>query len=335
MMDHSIVIGIDGGGSHTRVMVVDLSGRVLAYSQAGAANLHKDSNAKQHVRAAIANVLANANRNEDDIVSLTAGIAGLDQGEDQLWADDFIDLSGMMGKKVAVNDARIAQVGALGGFPGIIAISGTGSIVFGINELGEQLRNYNFLQYAYSTARHLSYEIVYRIIAGEYSSEDSALVSLVLEYWGVPDLNALSKLASEGFIPDSQECNRKFGNMGPLVTEAAESGSPLAADVCDTTVRQLVTAIRLVGSRFSSDNVIVSLIGSVVRSIYMKRRLEHSLSNENMQRKTYVVREPVYAPVVGAVLMAFQQSGIVVTDEMSRNLGRSTYSKMMEEKGEH
>jgi glucosamine kinase len=333
-MDRSIVIGIDGGGSHTRVMVVDLSGQVLAYSQTGAANLHHDSNAKQHVQGAIAKVLANSNRNEEDIVSLTAGFAGLDRGEDQLWADDFIDLTGMLGKKVAVNDALIAQVGALGGIPGIIAISGTGSIVFGINEVGEQLRNYNFLQYAYSTARHLSYELVYRIIAGEYSSEDSALVSLVLEYWGVPDLDALSKLASVGFIPDNQECNRKFGMMGPLVTDAAEAGSPMAADVCDTTVRQLVTAIRLVGSRFSSDNINVSLIGSVARSSYMKRRLEHTLSNENLQRKTYDVKEPLYSPVVGAVLMAFQQSGIVVTGEMSRNLGLSPYTKMLEEKGE-
>jgi glucosamine kinase len=71
-------------------MAIDLSGRVLAYSQAGAANLHKDSNAKQHVRAAIAKVLANANRNEEDIVSLTAGIAGLDRGEDQLWAEGML-----------------------------------------------------------------------------------------------------------------------------------------------------------------------------------------------------------------------------------------------------
>jgi glucosamine kinase len=324
-MERNIVIGIDGGGTHTRVLAVDLSGRTLAYSQTGSANPHKDVNAKRHVRAAIAEVLAMADRNEDDIVSLVAGLAGMDEEDDQVWADDFIDLAGLKGKKKAVSDAWIAQVGALGGIPGIVAISGTGSIVFGINEDGEQLRNYHFRQYAYSTARHLSYETVHRIIAGEYASEDRFLVSQVLEYWAVPNTEKLGQSASASFMEDRRECDRKFAGMGRIVTDAAAAGSPLAADVCDAAVRQLATAVRLVGSRFRSDRIHVSFIGSVARSRYMKRRLEGELAKETMQPKTYVVQEPLYAPVAGAVLMAFRQAGITVTDQIRRNLELSPY----------
>ena len=50
----------------------------------------------------------------------------------------------------------IAHAGALRSAPGIIAISGTGSVVFGVNEAGRRLRNYDFRHYARSAARHLA-----------------------------------------------------------------------------------------------------------------------------------------------------------------------------------
>lgn len=42
-----IVIGIDGGGTHTRVMVVDLAGNVLSYIENGASSIHKDLQARE------------------------------------------------------------------------------------------------------------------------------------------------------------------------------------------------------------------------------------------------------------------------------------------------
>ncbi|OAS20664.1 BadF/BadG/BcrA/BcrD ATPase family protein [Paenibacillus oryzisoli] len=323
-MQKNIVIGIDGGGTHTRAVAVDTTGHVLAHSRSGAANLHKDPHAKQHVRAAIANLLAKVGCNEGDIISLVAGFAGLDRTEDQAWCDDFIDIDGMNGTKRAVSDAWIAQVGAVGGEPGIIAISGTGSVVFGINENGEQLRNYDFRQYASSTARHLSYETVYRILAGSYDLEDEELITKVFTYWGVSDMQEFGKLASTGFISDHQSCNMKFGDMAQLVTVAAATGSPLAIEVCNSGVSQLITAVRLVGSQFASDCIRLALIGSVARSPYMMQRLENEIAKANKQGKSYAVQQPRYEPVTGAILMAFQQAGIDITDEIHENLGLST-----------
>lgn len=50
---NGIVIGIDGGGTHTRIMVVDLTGNVLAYLENGASSIYKDLHARENVQSAI------------------------------------------------------------------------------------------------------------------------------------------------------------------------------------------------------------------------------------------------------------------------------------------
>ncbi len=38
-----VVVGLDGGGTHTLVMVADLAGSVLSYTEKGASSIYKDS----------------------------------------------------------------------------------------------------------------------------------------------------------------------------------------------------------------------------------------------------------------------------------------------------
>jgi N-acetylglucosamine kinase-like BadF-type ATPase len=73
-----------------------------------------------------------------------AGFAGLDAPEDQEWADRFTAVPGLVCPRLSVNDAVIAHAGALRSLPGIIAISGTGPIVFGVTPDVRQIRNYDF-----------------------------------------------------------------------------------------------------------------------------------------------------------------------------------------------
>lgn len=47
-----------------------------------------------------------------------------------------------------VSDAVVAHVGAFRGDPGIVAICGTGSLVFGVTAAGEQISNYECVHYA-------------------------------------------------------------------------------------------------------------------------------------------------------------------------------------------
>ncbi|RAP78246.1 N-acetylglucosamine kinase [Paenibacillus montanisoli] len=307
-MAERIVIGIDGGGTTTRIMAVDPQGRMLAYAEEGSSNPDKDPNAKEHVQEGIRKALSEANVDSGDVIALCAGFAGFDNDDDSSWAAEFTALPGLSCPKVLVNDAVVAHAGALMNQPGIVAISGTGSTIFGVNEDGRHLCNYDFHHYAPTAARFLAYDAVYQIIAGNIGEQDESFVQAALDYWNVASISELAMVGASGFIADYVERTLKFGRMGPMVTAAAREGCPVAQNVCGTAVTALNDGIRLLGRCFASDVVNVALIGSVARDPYVQAKLEQALSHPT--NKSYRVVEPALPPAAGAILMAMEKAGI-------------------------
>lgn len=307
-----IIIGIDGGGTHTRVVATDLSGRVLATVRAGAASPNKTAHARENVQGAIRDVVSQSGHSLADVAGLVAGIAGLDSPGDQEWANTFTDLPEMDCPRLHVNDAVVAHAGALRSLPGIIAISGTGSIVFGVTESGRHLRNYDFRHYASSAARHLSYDAVYRILAGSTRPEDDEFTAQILAFWNATDLSELHEQGTTGFVADNNDRTRLFGEMAPLVTTAARNGVPLARAVCDAAVAALAIGIKLVGNGFASETVSVALIGSVINSNYIKQGVRRTLAESTTKR--YQILETAFPAEIGAVLMALSRHGVPIDD---------------------
>jgi glucosamine kinase len=325
-MEQDVVIGIDGGGTHTRVMVCELTGRVLAYIEKGSASLHKDLQAQNNVKLAISEGLAAAGKEPHQVRGLAAGIAGYDSESDLEWVESLTALAGLTCPRWHVNDAVAAHYGALLMEPGIIAISGTGSIVVACTENGRYLRNFDFHQYAYSAARFISYEAVYEVLAGNVDETDSALVEAMLLHWGVESVAELYAIGAAGFDEDRRERDRRFGQFAPSLTDAAQRGSALAKRVCDRALHQLKIGIQLLGASFTRETIPVAFIGSVINSPYMCGRLETRLRASG-GRHGYTIVPPRYSPAAGAVLYALRQVGIPIDDEVTANLDRSEFTR--------
>ena len=321
-MQNDVLLGIDGGGTYIRTAIVDLEGNLLSYVKwTGGAFIHKDANAKENVRRAVLLALEKADRTLSDIVAATAGVAGYDSECDLEWVHQLTDMDGLHCLTRHVNDAVIAHAGALLSKPGIIAISGTGSSIYGITETGRHIRNYDFGHYASSAARFLSYNSVYKIIAGAADSTDAEFVNRVLEYFHIQDVAALARQGAEGFIQDGQERNKFFGDMAPMVTDAALEGSHLAAAVCRHAAGELATGIRLVGANFESPSVSVALIGSVANSAIMKEQILDALKQTS--NKEYHIVDPQLPAVLGAILLSMQLYHIRIQDHILMNLYKS------------
>ena len=307
-----IVIGIDGGGTYTRVIAANLSGRVLATVKADAASPHKSAQAEQNVRDAIREAVSRAGHTLEDVVQLAAGIAGLDSPEDQAWAEGFTNLPGLRCPRLHVNDAVVARAGALLSQPGIIVIAGTGSIVFGVTEAERAVRNYDFYHYARSSARYLAYDAMYQVLAGNVEAEDEMFVADILAFWQAKDVPELREQGLQGFVADPFERGRRFGAMAPLVTEAAQKGTPLAQTVCNAAAAAVGAGVRLVGSCFASDSVSVALIGGVAQSVYMRQSIGAALAKSADKR--YQIVESALSSEAGAVLMALARHGVTIDD---------------------
>jgi glucosamine kinase len=316
-----VVLGVDGGGTFTRALSADLDGRVLASVETGGSNPSHHPRAEENARQAIQQVLDAAGCEPGQVKALVAGFAGLDGPEDQEWADRFTAVPGLICPRLCVNDAVIAHAGALRSQPGIIAISGTGSIVFGVTPDGRQVRNYDFGHYAPSTARHLSYDAVYRLIAGE-AAADGGFLEAVLAFWDTVDVTALAELGAGGFISDRQERNYRFGKMAGLVTGAAEQGVPVACAVCDQAATTLGIGIRLVGACFPEAPIPVALVGGVIRSPYLERAVKQVLVRK--ANRDYQVVEPALSSVQGAILMALERCGRVIDPALVQRLAETS-----------
>ncbi|WP_195574119.1 N-acetylglucosamine kinase [Paenibacillus sp. 1001270B_150601_E10] len=314
-----IVIGIDGGGTHTRAIAARMDGTIIGDVQTGCCNPNKDERAEEHVKDAIVSVLERADAVAEDVAGLCAGLAGIETEEDLSWAESFTSVPGIACPKKLVNDSYVAHAGAFLGEAGIMAISGTGSVVFGLNEQGRLLRNQDFHHYA-GAARHLAFDCVYRILAGYAGEEDQGLVTEVLHYWKVDSVAQLYEQGMEGFALGVHEQMRMFGKMGPIVTRAAKEGSPLAMHVCTQLADALDIGVRLIGAGFAEEQVQVAFMGSVIQDDYIAGLLTERLIRHIPGSKQYQVVQPCLSPTIGAVWLALKECGASIDASVMNHL---------------
>jgi glucosamine kinase len=318
-----IVIGIDGGGTLTRALAVDLSGCVLASLQTGGSNPSHNPEARTELRAAITACVERAGRTPGDVAFLVAGLAGLDSEADRASFDAFTQIDGLVCPRLLVNDAIVAHAAALRSRPGIIVIAGTGSIIVAVTADGRVVRNYDFNHHAPCAARHLGYAAVFQILAGQPAAEDRPMVEQILGQLKLADVAALRLLIATNVGKARDAPNREIAELAPLITAAADGGSPLAIDVCATAVRTVAIGVGLVAGSMRCDGDVpttidLALIGSVARSPVIRKMLLDSLAKQ--ANISYREVTPAFKPAGGAALMALQRAGVEVTDELTDRL---------------
>jgi len=301
-----IGVGVDGGGTTTDVLIVDRDGTVLASASGGGANPQHNPKpvAKSNVRETIERALDAADRSPSDVAALTAGFAGLNDEADREWAEEFATVPGLECDPVCVNDAVIAHAGALGGDPGIVAICGTGSIVYGVTADGHELRNYDFDHYARAAARHLGGRALHKLLAGQWDTSDRPSIDRLLDDWEVPDLEALRTRAAEESFASTETSGNALDAVAPTLTDAAASGSAFAREICNDAVEEVAVGIRIVGGYFHEEPIQVAPMGSVLRSRYMRRSIRKALDTADREYRTV---DPAMNGAGGAALRSLER----------------------------
>jgi N-acetylglucosamine kinase-like BadF-type ATPase len=292
-------LGIDGGGTKTRCALGDET-RILATAIAGGSNVIRvgEAQARESLHASLLEACATAKIGPDRIHSICIGAAGAARPE------IAGKIQGILAELTpasieVVGDMVIALEAAFGEGPGVIAIAGTGSIVYGRDTTGRTARagGWGFAISDEGSGHWIGKHAVSTILRARDAGQDTALAALVLQAWNLPDLSALVETANAQPPPD-------FPRLFPVVLKAAGERDAMARALLADAGSQLAGLTAKVISRLTpkSPHAPVAMTGSVFRQSTEVRQVFYNCLHARFPGLQ--VRNELVEPVEGALARA-------------------------------
>ncbi|MEM9382400.1 MAG: BadF/BadG/BcrA/BcrD ATPase family protein [Planctomycetota bacterium] len=303
-------VGIDGGGTHTRVLLVDGSGRRLGAGTSGSGNLH-DVGAErlaQHVDEAWRAAWSEAGEAPRPADAVFCGMASVGTEPNRSTVRDVVARVGV-GSLDAVHvdiDLVAALAGGLGGRDGIVVIAGTGSSCFGRDPSGRTFQSggWGSLLDDVGSATWLGTQaLVAAIRAHDGRGLPTLLERRVMEHFGLASMRELLPAIDER---GGAERSARAA-LAPLVTRAAEDADGLARGLLVDGAHALGECVEAVWRTldFGDGPVEVTLTGGLGENVPRYRDAFHRNVGERVTSAVCVL--PRASNLVGAALVALER----------------------------
>ena len=309
----SWVLGLDGGGTKTVCILMDDTGQVIGRGEAGPSNYQSVGKeaAFLSIQSAISEAMASTGRVKVEAICL--GLAGVDRPADIQVAHSFVEQLKSSNSLpvtwalqpsniVICNDALIALVGGVGHDVGIVAIAGTGSIIFGRNHQGctKRVGGWGYILGDEGSAYHIAVQGMRAALrAYDGRSEQTILQERIREHLGLSSLeNLIQVIYQQGWTV------KDIAALAPIVDRAAASGDAVALTIIEDAVKELVQATQVVIDAIFSLTEVVEVVttGSVWQgNSLIRAKFEASLVKRSPGAKVIF---PRYEPAYGAALLA-------------------------------
>jgi glucosamine kinase len=276
----AIVVGVDGGGSKTRVRVADATGAELITVDGPPSAIHpgRVDHSTDVIALTVADALSAAGMTgvRPGVVCIGVAGAGREHERDALWqalvARDIAD-------EIVVNtDATIALDDAFGDGPGILLIAGTGSIAFGRGPTGIVARCGGWGPFIgdEGSGAWLGRRALGVVTAASDGREpETALTGAILTAALVDDVHGLIPWAARATAAE-------LAALAPAVLHCADSGDSRADTLLAFAVEELLLHVRALARRLFVDERAaydVAFAGGLLyRGSPLRTRLERRLA---------------------------------------------------------
>lgn len=293
----SILIGVDAGGTKTAVLVAD-GERVIARAigAPGAVRPGRALQAAARITATVRRALTDAGLLHGDV--LVVGAAGMGRDPEKSELRDALRGERLAEKIVITGDLDLALEAAFGAGPGIVVVSGTGSVAVGRAPDGALHRRggYGWQMGDEGSGYAIGREALLAIgRARDGRGPATALGELVLAHGPVRSFDELVRWSS------SVEPG-EVAALAPLVFQAAESGDAVAAAIVTRAAKDLAElAVSLVGHYGKSGPIPVALAGG---NLSAGRGLRRPLTEALKTTPRLVLQDHPLEPALGALSLA-------------------------------
>jgi N-acetylglucosamine kinase-like BadF-type ATPase len=260
------VIGIDAGGTKTVCQLADATGRIVAETEGGGANLQ--SAGELGVEKVLHAVMDEAIGSREIVPSVIClGIAGVDRADDAAVVEAIMRRIGYKARVVVTNDALVALVAGAGDGPGIVIVAGTGSIAYGRNAANRAARagGWGYVLgdegSGYWIGRHALRAVVRQ---ADDRGRATALTPLILRHFAVARAQDLvHQVYYRGLRPS------EIAAIATYVQQAHEGGDEVANEIIDSAARELAAAAASVAKRLgmNGDTFPFVLSGGIFRAV--------------------------------------------------------------------
>ena len=268
-----IFLGIDGGGSKTSCIVGD-ENSVLGTGTSAGSNMVRvgERHARASLSAAIRQACAAANTTPAQIERTCVGIAGGALPEIAEVVHGLLSEL-VSGEVVVVGDMVIAMEAAFGSGPGVIVISGTGSIAYGRNSAGQTARagGWGFAISDEGSGHWIGRSAVAACMRAydEMGVESGGvLLESIMKFWGVSTRERVVVVANGSPPPD-------FAALLPAVASVSDAGDATARSILTQAGVELATLGKIVIGRIfdNAGMVPVAVSGGVFRNCALVREV--------------------------------------------------------------
>ena len=315
-----VLVGIDGGGTHSTAVAAYPDGRIAAVAKGGGANFHNIGveAVRRHLEEMVDALCQQCGCEAEEIC---VGMSALDAPADEATHELFAAGTLGRGQLDLQSDVYIALMGFTLGKPGVIVICGTGSMLLMLDHEGRQhaAGGWGYLLGDAGSGYTLAREGLLAVIdASEGTGANTPLVEDALRFFGAKTPRGLiDRVYAPETTPD------KLAGFARCVLTRAEGGDDVALGILERNMARLArSAAQLIAADPQAGRV--GLYGGIfvhsplARTLFAKTL--HSLAPDA------VICPLEYPPELGALIHLLRKRGMLTADVLARM--QSTYKEM-------
>lgn len=298
--------GVDGGGTHTRVLVIDESGAEVAHADGPGSAIAPGAAGRSAtvIRECVQRACESL---AGPLRSVCVGVAGAGRDEERDALQAALEDDRLAATIIVGTDAEIAIEDAFGAGPGILLTAGTGSIAYGKGPTGVLARcgGWGPVIGDEGSGAWIGRRALGIVAASEDGREpETTLGGAILS---ALELESVDRLVAWASAATPSE----LGRLAPVVLEVAATGDLRANSLVTLAVEELSLHVRTLARRLFADERAafrLALHGGLLapRSL-LRRRLEQRLKSS--APGATIIADAV-VPARGAARIAMREAGV-------------------------